>query len=381
MRSCHTVFMPDVMLEFIPKMGNGRAGRVDQGRAHRAEGAPVDAIGQFQGALHVARRALTVFQPVEGFVQAGRAHPTGDAASARFVGEKFGQAAGGFDHAGRFIHHYHSTSSQFGTSLFQGFEGHRHIQRVGRQHRRGGPAGDDGLDAPFALDSARVFVDDFAQGHAERQFVVAGALDMPADRENLGAFALGGADACEPLRAARDDVRDAGQGLDVVNQGWQAEQPRLGRVGWFQARIAGLALQRFEHGGLLAADIRARAAMDGHFQAEPAAEDVLPQEAVLVGVGDGLNPAFDAQEKLAANVNIRPARADGISRDDDALDDLVRVALDDFAVFEGAGFALVGVDRHHFGQVRVPGQEAPFDARRESRAAPSAQAGAFDHFD
>jgi hypothetical protein len=44
--------------------------------------------------------------------------------------------------------------------------------------------------------------------------------------------------------------------------------------------------------------------MDGYIQAETRTEDVLPQKAVFVGVGDGFDPAFDAQEELATDVDI-----------------------------------------------------------------------------
>ena len=94
--------------------------------------------------------------------------------------------------------------------------------------------------------------------------------------------------------------------------------------------------------------------MDGHIQAEAGAQDILAQKAVFIGIGDGFDPAFDAQEEFTADVDIRPARADGVAGDDHSLDDLVRITFNDFAVFESAGFTFVGVDGHDFWELRAP---------------------------
>ncbi len=150
-------------------------------------------------------------------------------------------------------------------------------------------------------------------------------------------------------------------------------RPTWAGIGRLQPGFAALAFQRLDHRGLFAADVRARAAMHRNVQVEAAAQDVLAQEAVLVGVGNGLDPALDAQEELAADVDEGALRADGIGRDDHAFQDRMRVALDDQAVLEGARLALVGVD----GQVldrRVLGDEAPLHAGGEAGAAAPAQA-------
>jgi hypothetical protein len=54
-------------------------------------------------------------------------------------------------------------------------------------------------------------------------------------------------------------VRHVGQRLDVVDDGRLAEQPDLDRERRLVARLAALALDRFEQGGLLAADVGAGA--------------------------------------------------------------------------------------------------------------------------
>ena len=169
-----------------------------------------------------------------------------------------------------------------------------------------------------------------------------------------------------------DDVRDVRQGLDVLDERRLAPQANLGGIGRLEPGFAALAFQRLDHGGLFAADVRARAAVHRNIQVEAAAQDVLAEEAVLVGVGNGLDPAFDPQEELAADVDEGALCAHGVGGDDHTFEDRVRVTLDDQPVLERARFALIGVD----GQVldrRVLGDEAPLDAGGEAGAAAAAQ--------
>ena len=74
-----------------------------------------------------------------------------------------------------------------------------------------------------------------------------------------------------------------------------------------------------------------------------AAEDVVAEVAARLGVGDRLGEALDGQRVLGAHVDVALVRADRVAADEHALDDGVRVALEDGAVHERAGVALVGV--------------------------------------
>ncbi len=98
-----------------------------------------------------------------------------------------------------------------------------------------------------------------------------------------------------------------------------------------------------------------------------------------VGVGDGFDPPLDAQEKLAANVDIGAVGADGIAGNDDAFDDLVRVALDKLAIFERARLAFVGIDSHDLGDSGILGHKAPLGSGGKASAAAPTQPRAFDH--
>ncbi len=72
----------------------------------------------------------------------------------------------------------------------------------------------------------------------------------------------------------------------------------------------------------------------------------------------------------------RDAHREG--RDDHALDDDVRVELQDVAVLAGARLAFVGIADEVLLPRERAGHEAPLQARREARAAAAAQAGFLD---
>ena len=106
----------------------------------------------------------------------------------------------------------------------------------------------------------------------------------------------------------------------------------------------------------------------------PAAEDVLAQEALGLGLGDGAVEPLCREIVLAAHVDERPLRLDGMACQDDPLDQLVRVVFHDHSVFEGSRLRLIGVD-DQIARVLARGEEAPLLPGREARAAAAADVG------
>ena len=104
-----------------------------------------------------------------------------------------------------------------------------------------------------------------------------------------------------PLRGQRGQV---GQRLDVVDDRRLAEQAADGRERRAGARHAPLALDAVDQGGLLAADERPGAHLDDDFEAEAAAEDVVAEQAVGLGLGDGRLEPLDRQGILGADVDV-----------------------------------------------------------------------------
>ena len=101
----------------------------------------------------------------------------------------------------------------------------------------------------------------------------------------------------------------------------------------------------------------------------------LPRGVILQWRRWCLNPRYSvgAEGELAAEVDEREVGTDRMRRDDDALDHLVRVALDEHAVLERRRLAFVTVD-DEIPRVHAFRQERPLLAGREVGAAPAAQA-------
>ena len=172
------------------------------------------------------------------------------------------------------------------------------------------------------------------------------------------------------------------EGFDVVDDGGalvEAEHRR--KIRGLDARVGALAFERFDEAGFLAADVSARAAMDVDFEVEAGAEDVLAKEPVGLGFGDGLLQDFRAEREFATDVEVGQMHIEREGGDDHPFDQLVRILVDDVAVFERAGLGFVGV-ADEIDRLGLAGaDEPPFDAARETRAAASAQGGGFDFVD
>src|SRR3972149_10459426 len=96
---------------------------------------------------------------------------------------------------------------------------------------------------------------------------------------------------------------------------------------------------------------------------------------MFVRICNSFYPAFNTQEKFPADINICAACANSIAGDDDTLDHLMWVAFNNLAVFEGARFAFIGVNRHDFLEAGIFGHETPFYPGWKSRPAPAAETG------
>ena len=235
-----------------------------------------------------------------------------------------------------------------------------------------------GLELLAARDPAADLVDDLAQLHPDGHLHQAGVLDGAAQREDLGALALLGAGAGEPLRSPEDDGGDVGERLHVVEHAGLVPETLDRRERRPRTGLAALALDGAHEGGLLAADEGARAHADLEVELEVGAHDVLAQETVLAGLLDGILQTLDGQRVLGPQVDVALLRADGIGADGHALDEAVRVALQDRAVHEGAGVALVGVADDVLDVALGLAGELPLETGGEAGAAAAAQAAAQD---
>jgi len=178
-----------------------------------------------------------------------------------------------------------------------------------------------------------------------------------------------------------DDVLHVAERLDVVDdRRAHVEAEGGGEVGRLDAWVGTLAFERLDQAGFLTANVGGGATVDVDFEIESGAEDVLADEMLLFRFGDGLFENDGGFGELFADVDVGDVSADGEARDDHALDELVRVLVEDVAVFESAGLRFVRVADEVDGLGIVRWDEGPLDACWETCSATTAQAGLFDFF-
>ncbi len=147
--------------------------------------------------------------------------------------------------------------------------------------------------------------------------------------------------------------------------------------GGFSRGIAALALERVEQARLLAADVGARSAVQDEAERVIGAEDRRAEVARLRRLGDRRLEDVGLMRVLAADVDEGAADLRAVGRDDDALDQHVRVLLHQLAVLERAGLGLVGIADQVLVDVAV-GQERRLLAHLEAGAAAAADARVHD---
>ena len=170
---------------------------------------------------------------------------------------------------------------------------------------------------------------------------------------------------------------DVANGLDIVERSGFAPQAHHRRKGRLGARNGPPAFQGVEHGGLLAANVASGADVQVQLQAEIRPQDMAPQIAFGIGLGNGDFQPMGRPLIGLAQKDIGDIGVNGIGADEQAFDELVGVALQQEPVLEGARFHLIGIDHQVFGAGGIfpLGYEAPFAGCGESGAPPAAQVG------
>ena len=238
-------------------------------------------------------------------------------------------------------------------------------------------AGRIGIDMPPGITpftrrpvrhAARVLEDDLAERRAERAARRARAAATWPDTPKIvvpGLFSV--PMRAEPLGAAAHDVRHVAEGLDVVHGGRHAEGAVLRGERRLLARLALLALERLEEPGLLAADVRAGAALEHDVVARsPLPSTSLPRMPRAYASSMAAWRIARRRRVLAADVDERLLGAGRERGDQDALEHLVRAALDQQPVLEGARLRLVGVADEILRLLAALRHERPLEARCRS---------------
>ena len=368
----------DIRLELAAELLDPAYDRRGAGIAEHADRLARHVLGQVEQQLEVFLLPLPRQDPLQDAGGPRGAFSALRALGAGLVGVEPGQPPDLVDHVGAVVHDDHAGRAEHRALLHHALVVEE--RRLGLLHvhdrHRGAPR-NHGLELPSRGRAAAHVVEDVPHRRAHRHLVVPGPLHVAADRDQLGAGALGVAEAerLVPGGALVDDVRDRGQRLDVVDRGRHPEDARHRREGRLDARVAALALDRVHHRGLFAADVgagarggaRSRSASRCRRRCRPARRWRTPRRRRahhLPWLGE-----------LAADVDVAALRPDRVRGDGAALDQRVRGPPHDLAVLEGAGLRLVGVAHqvvrlHHF-----LGHERPLEAGREAGAAAAAETG------
>ena len=100
----------------------------------------------------------------------------------------------------------------------------------------------------------------------------------------------------------------------------------------------------------------------------------MRHEPGLIGLGDLVRQHQPHFGIFVADIEVGVGRLDHESGDQHALDETVRIALKIEAVLEGAGLALVRIDREQ-ARRRLCAHQRPFASGREAGAAEAAEPG------
>ena len=128
-----------------------------------------------------------------------------------------------------------------------------------------------------------------------------------------------------------------------------------------------------EQGGLLAADVTARAPPDLDFAGKAGIEDVVAHQAAASCLFQGCFSSFRSEVSLGVDVEVAAGSAGGEGGYQRSLQEAVGQSLHDVPVLEQARLTLLGVDHQDSGTWKVTGP-LPLTGRGKVGAAPSLQA-------
>src|SRR5664279_3548990 len=360
----------DPVLELVAVLGEDADRRVAGGVAHAADRRAVVGLGDRDQALDVVELALAGDDAVDDLVQPAHAFAARRALAARLVVIEANEHLQQADHARAFGDDDHAARAETRACRDQaGVIEREQLDLGGGEHLGRDAAGDDALELLAAEHAAAVLVDELRERVAVFDFVHAGPRHVSRDRDQLRARALRGADLAERLGAVAHDARDVGERLDVVDDGRPLVEAAHGEARRPVARVALPAFERGQQARRLAADVRAGAPVDDDVARERAVGDAGAEQAGRIRLLDRAGEASIGQVELAADVDEGMAHLQREGGDQHRLDQQVRRVLEDPAVLEGAGLALVGIGAEIVRLLVVELDHAPLAPGREGRAA------------
>ena len=362
-----------MVLVFLAEITQGAQNGVRGRLAQPAEGGILDDGGHLLEQLDIALLALALGDVCQNFEHPFGSLAAGGAFPAGFVLAEVHEEAGHVDGAGVLVHDDQTAGTHDCPQFGDFFIIDRGVEMLRGNHAARGSAELGGLE-PLSLGNASADVeDDGAEGRSHRDFDQADVVDVAGEGEDLRSLALFRSDAGVPGPAPEHDLSDVGERLHVVQDARFLPEAGNGGEGGSRSRHAALSLDGGHQRRFLAADERARALVDLQIEVEAGPQDILPQEPVFLGLGNGDVQAVDRQRIFRPAIDVALMGADRLGGDDHPFQNRVGVRFQDAAVHEGARIPFVGVAENILHVSRRSGGKFPFHARGEPRAAAAAQ--------
>ena len=305
---------------------------------------------------------------------ARRPDPAWRALAAGFNGAELHGEACLFGHVDRVIEGDDAAVAEHRANRGEGFVVDWRVELRFRQIGTQRTADLHGADWPATRRATAKIMQQFTHGHPERQLDQAAALDVSGQLDRQGAARTAHAHVAIPRRAMHEDIRQRGQGDDVVDDRGLAEQTLDGRQRRLETHLAATPFEAFQHRGFLAANVGTRAHAQLDIEIVPAALDVGTEPALCTRASKGFGKHLLRQGIFAAQVDIALARSHRQTGDQHALDQPIRITFHEHAVGKSAGITFVGIADNVFLRIRLIEHGLPFDATGKRRAATSAQA-------
>src|SRR5438132_697414 len=177
------------------------------------------------------------------------------------------------------------------------------------------------------------------------------------------------------FRAAhRDDMLHMTERFDVIDNGRaHIETEHRGKIRWFDPRVSALAFERFDQPRFLTANVGAGAAMNKDFDVKVGTENILTQKLLRPRFLDGALEDLCALGKLAPYIYVSGVDIEGVTGNQGALEQLVRILMNNVTILEGARLRLVGIANQIHRLLLVRLNKAPLHPGWETSATTSAQ--------
>ncbi len=367
-----TVLVADMLLVLAAKVADGGEYGIRRGLAEPAERCFLDFGAELDKPVDVLVLAVALADAVENLE-----HPLGaDSARrtfpARLLLHELQEESGDVHHTGGIIHDDKTARAHNGAELLEGGVVEGNVEVLPGHAPSGGTTDLGRLEGFVVFDAAAYVVYEFPEGGADGHLHEAGITNGPGKGKHLGALAVLGTDTRVGLGALGENRGDVGVGLDVVENGWLAPQALVGREGWSRRRFTPFPLDGVDEGGFLATDECAGALPDLEVEGEGASENAVAEKSGPAGVVNRRGETGDCNRILRAHVYVPLLRPHRVGGNRHSLHHAVRIALEEAAIHERTGIALVGVTEYVLLLALGVVGEAPLEpGRKAGAAAPS----------